>query len=237
VVGIGPSLDLGLTTLLTVCHNLGNKRHFSQILEFAPQPLKRRKLKLLADSTTIYQTQTDPPSATQPPGPPQLPSFGAGFRHLTTYPNIIAADKTRYIEMLDMDSSYQYLFLRPRRFGKSTFLQTLSSYYDKSLQEKFADTFAYLYIGQHPTEAASSLLVLCFDFSEIGSASLEETKQLFHDYINSVLRDFLATNSRFLNDFKENELLIEAQAQRSLTNVLVRYIFWPSCLFAKLDVM
>jgi len=55
------------------------------------------------------------------------------------------------------------MFLRPRRFGKSTFLQMLSSHYNKMLQPNFANNF---YIGKHPTEAASSLLILCFNTLE-----------------------------------------------------------------------
>jgi hypothetical protein len=121
------------------------------------------------------------------------------------------------------------MFLRPRRFGKSTFLQTLSSYYDKTLQPYFVDTFGCLYIGKHPTKAASSLLVLCFDFSRITvSTSLEEAKQSFHCHIYDVLSRFLRTNSRYLSKFDEGQLLNEANGACSLLKVLVRYLLWPS---------
>jgi len=66
-----------------------------------------------------------------PKYPNYLLSVGAGFPHLATYPHLIAADKTPYIEILDRKPKYQYSYLRPRRFGKSTFLQMLESYYDQ----------------------------------------------------------------------------------------------------------
>lgn len=177
-------------------------------------------------------------TASRPPPANHLPSGGAGFADLTTYPNIIAADKTRYIELLDAAPKYQYLFLRPRRFGKSTFLQTLSSYYDKRLQSKFDDIFGCLYIGKNPTEAASSLLVLCFDFSQITvTTSLEEAKESFHRVINNDLRDFLMNNQRCLLPFDADVLLDRASGDTSLRNVLVRYLHWPRRIFAKLDVV
>lgn len=84
------------------------------------------------------------------------------------------------------------MFLRPRRWGKSTFLQTLAQYYDKNNEPHFDALFGDLYIGQNPTQARTSLLVLCFDFSQISALdSFEETKTQFHDHLIRVLRAFL----------------------------------------------
>jgi len=153
--------------------------------------------------------------------PPLLPTCGAGFNHFTACPKIIAADKTQYIEALDKDSEYQYLFLRPRRCGKSTFLQTLASYYDKSMSGEFEDIFRDLYIGRNRTAAASSL-VLCFDFSRISVLnSTEFTVQLFNDNINETPRHFLVKNWNFLQPFDLEALLVKLNAAISLTKVLV----------------
>ena len=124
----------------------------------------------------------------KPDAPALLPTCGAGFGAFTGYPKIIAADKTQYIEELDKEPMYQYLFLRPRRFGKSTFLQTLSNYYDKSKAGQFEDTFCDFYIGKNRTTAASSLLVLCFDPSRmliLGTAGGMEAQ--FHTHIYTTL--------------------------------------------------
>ena len=182
VVSANPLLDLGLTPS-ALSATAGYKRSFSQMLESTPEPVKRRKLKKIANSETIYLTEpaiTDQLSA-------RLPSIGAGFMDLITYFNLIAADKTPYIEMLNAHEKYQYLFLWPRQFGKSVFLQTLASYYDKRLEANFDENFGCLYIGQHRTEATSKYLILCFDFSRIEVSDSDRMERSFHGYMHGVL--------------------------------------------------
>lgn len=181
---------------------------------------------LIYDSETIYKVEPDSGTASQPPSPTLLPPCGAGFKQLTTFPNVIAADKTKYIAELDRKSSYQYLFLRPRRFGKSTFLQMLSEYYDKTLGKDFAKTFGCLHIGKNRTNDASSLLVLCFDLSQIAVSSYQEAKDSFHRIINAVLRKFIMKNKQYLSHYDEDRLIDKADAGLSLSNVLVRCSLW-----------
>jgi len=222
-----------ILTPSTLSATAGYKRSFSQILESAPQPTKRRKLEKLPGSTTIYKTE---PAVDQPSA--RLPSIGAGFTDLTTYFNLIAADKTPYIEMLDAREKYQYLFLRPSRFGKSVFLQTLASYYDKRLEANFDQIFGGLYIGKHRTEAASKYLVLCFDFSRIEVLyDFDKMERSFHSYVHGVLSRFLTVNSKFLVEFDKDHELFETNAGKSLENVVVRNLLWPSRTPAKLDVI
>jgi len=133
-------------------------------------------------------------------------------------PGILAADKTMYIERLDKSQEYQYMFLRPRRWGKSTFLQMLANYYDKSKAWKFDDTFGQLYIGKHPTQCRSSLLVLLFDFSSIRTS--DEIDQSFNYQLNKSLREFLTSNAEFLK-YPNPEELIRDRATESLEAVLV----------------
>ena len=92
------------------------------------------------------------------------------FNRLVTKPNAIFADKTMYIAKFDQEEEYQYMFLRPRRWGN--FLQTLGSYYDKGNKDSFDEIFGQLYIGKHPTPYRSSLLCLLFDFSSISVIEL-----------------------------------------------------------------
>jgi hypothetical protein len=133
-------------------------------------------------------------------------------------PGILAADKTMYIEELDKSREYQYMFLRPPRWGRSTFLQMLADYYDKSKARKFDDTFGQLYIGKHPTPCRSSLLVLLFDFSSI--QTFDEIDQSFNDQLNESLREFLTSNGKLL-EYPNPEELIRDRATESLEAVLV----------------
>ncbi len=77
-------------------------------------------------------------------------------------------DRTRYIPILEGLGKY-LLLLRPRRFGKSMFLNTLAAYYDLNKKQEFAKLFAGLHIGRHPTTEANKYLILKFDFSGVSS--------------------------------------------------------------------
>ena len=54
-------------------------------------------------------------------------------------------DKTNYIPGLEDYNAP--IFLRPRRFGKSLFLNMLGLYYDINKKDKFEESFGELYIG------------------------------------------------------------------------------------------
>lgn len=59
-------------------------------------------------------------------------------------------DKTMYLPLLEEQANY-LIFIRPRRFGKSLFLDMLRSYCDLSQKEEFQRLFGGLWIGEHPT--------------------------------------------------------------------------------------
>jgi hypothetical protein len=151
---------------------------------------------------------------------PLLPGH-SNFDHLITTPGILAADKTMYIRELDKNPQYQYMFLRARRWGKSTFLQMLADYYDKNKAGRFEDTFGQLDIGKDPTPCRSSLLVLLFDFSPIRvSDRLEES---FHGTLNASLRKFLITNARFLGHPNPKDFIVHNDAADSIERVFVSF--------------
>jgi hypothetical protein len=149
-----------------------------------------------------------------------LPYTGTGFAGFINHPKTIGADKTAYIEKLDANPSYQCLFLRPRRFGKSTFLEILVNYYDKLTAHKFNDLFGDLYIGKNPTPAANSLLVLEFNFSEI--TVLDSMEKRFNEHINTTLGGFLSRYTKYLMPFKKGALIDRNDGAKSLKDVLVR---------------
>ena len=78
---------------------------------------------------------------------------------MTNFESIISdnyyyVDKTHYIALVE-DTSRFFFFVRPRRFGKSLFLNMLGIYYDINKQDKFEEIFGGLYIGKHPTPKIS----------------------------------------------------------------------------------
>ncbi|BBE30939.1 hypothetical protein OSSY52_10800 [Tepiditoga spiralis] len=116
--------------------------------------------------------------------------------------NFYYVDKTKYIEIIeDMPESYIF-FLRPRKFGKSLWLDTMSKYYDIKYSDKFDTIFKDLYIQKHPTSKKSSYHILEFNFSGLNTDSKEELK---FDFNAEVYRKI----SKFISNYKLNINLIE----------------------------
>ncbi len=103
-------------------------------------------------------------------------------------------DKTPFIPKLEPDElgvSYS-LFLRPRRFGKSTLLSTLEHYYDLDRKDQFDELFSGLWIHQHPTPERNRYLVLSLDFSKVSAdAGVDTLKQSFYSVVQSSVRMML----------------------------------------------
>ncbi|HRI70310.1 MAG TPA: AAA family ATPase, partial [Polyangium sp.] len=76
-------------------------------------------------------------------------------------------DKTPFIRRLEAADEKHVIFLRPRRFGKSTLISTLQNYYDILFADKFDERFGGLWIHQNPTPNRNKYLVLTLDFSPV----------------------------------------------------------------------
>lgn len=81
--------------------------------------------------------------------------------------DLLYIDKTRFIQTLEDLGIRHALLMRPRRFGKSLFLSTLETYYDRNEAESFDRYFAGTFIGAHPTTTQGQYAVLHIDFSGI----------------------------------------------------------------------
>ncbi len=83
-------------------------------------------------------------------------------------------DKTRFIEVLEQCGTRFPFIVRPRRFGKTLFTETLLAYYDKAEAPHFESNFKGTYIGSHRTPLASQFYVLKFTFAGLSTGSPEE---------------------------------------------------------------
>ena len=119
--------------------------------------------------------------------------------------NYVFVDKTKYVELLELDESYS-IFLRPRRMGKSLFVSILEYYYDILEQDKFESIFSKLYIGQHPTPGANAYRVLKMDFSGIDTQTEEATYKYFLETIKSTLNTFIGRYNILEPSITENIL-------------------------------
>ena len=91
-------------------------------------------------------------------------------------------DKTMFFER--MENAGNFLFLvRPRRFGKSLFLDMLETYYDINEKDNFQELFKSLYVADHPTPEQGEFQVLHLDFSMVGS-DLDNLYENFNRYLS-----------------------------------------------------
>jgi hypothetical protein len=161
-------------------------------------------------SYVIYQNRNDP--------------FFPADAQFTTFLHkrgAIVADKTGFIPLLEA-RPFRYMFLCPRRWGKSTFLNMLAAYYDIKTKDSFDDVFGKLDIGKAPTESRNSHLVLLFDFSTITpSGSREDVERRIFLNISRTLHDFLLKYGDVLGHPSPEEYITPGSVEDSLTSVLV----------------
>lgn len=112
---------------------------------------------------------------------------------MTNFESIISdnyyyVDKTRYIALIE-DTSRFFFFVRPRRFGKSLFLNMLGLYYDINKKDNFEEIFGGLSIGKNPTPYRNKYLVLTLNFSSV-AANMERLEETFNIYCKIVMDGF-----------------------------------------------
>ena len=101
-------------------------------------------------------------------------------------------DKTRFIETIEASAPFLFL-IRPHRFGKSLWLNTMMTYYDILEAPNFENYFGQTYIGQNPTGEKNSYLILSFNFSGV-NPELIDVKSSFEEHCSKCLNTF---NNRY----------------------------------------
>ena len=130
--------------------------------------------------------------------------------------NLAYVDKTEFIAE-SFANRFPFI-VRPRRFGKTLFTQTLQAYYDIAAAKDFERNFAGTYIGEHKTPLANTFRVIHFDFSGISPQNFES------DFADQVLSGFFDFCLRY--PFKSGESLLREKfdsAHRLLTAFVREY--------------
>ena len=124
------------------------------------------------------------------------------------------------------------VFLRPRRFGKSLWIQTLATYYDLRLAEEFEALFGGLDAGTEPTPHRNRYFVLQWNFSEVSArGSIDKIASRLHGYVNHQIEDFLIGYEGHL----PGPVRIEADATDTLRHLLARIRQTPFKLCLLID--
>ena len=99
-------------------------------------------------------------------------------------------DKSEYLAKMEARDSFVF-FVRPRRFGKSLFLDMLRLYYDRNEKTNFEKLFGGLWIGAHPTPNRNRYLMLALDFSQAGATGGRSLQECFDEYLSARFDAFL----------------------------------------------
>ncbi len=131
--------------------------------------------------------------------------------------NLYLVDKTMYFERMEQAGHFLFL-VRPRRFGKSLFLNMLEAYYDINEKDNFPELFKGLYVADHPTENRNRFQVLHLDFSLVGSR-LENLEDDFDRYCGGEVDSFIDSYKRFYEPQVVERVLNEKTAVGKLNQV------------------
>jgi hypothetical protein len=101
------------------------------------------------------------------------------------------ADKTPFLPVLE--AGYRHVvFLRPRRFGKSTLVSMLEHYYDLGRRDRWDALFGGLWVHEHPTGEQGGYLVLALDFSSVATDRGEDAlRRTFVEAVRGRVMTFL----------------------------------------------
>ncbi len=135
--------------------------------------------------------------------------------------NYYYLDKTHYIPQLEKVGKFLFL-IRPRRFGKSSLLTVLESYYDTARADQFDFFFRDTYIGQHPTSEKNAYLILKFNFSQI-SPQLEYVAESFEEHIETCFFRFTTRYAHLLGD-ELTTLLASRRSPQGKLELLLTYV-------------
>ncbi len=145
----------------------------------------------------------------------QFPYGIADFRRIRRE-GMVYVDRTAHIRDLETLGSV-LVFLRPRRFGKSLWAQTLATYYDLRYAESFDEIFGGLEIHREPTPLSNRYFVLQWNFSLITPrGSVDQIAESLRRHVRSQAELFLLDYAGFL----QAEIPSDAGVSEILTTLL-----------------
>lgn len=106
------------------------------------------------------------------------------------------ADKSSLIKELDSSSSFYPVLLRPRRFGKSTFVKMLKCFYDISYKDRYDEIFSGTDIFKENLASRNSYHVVDFDFSGVSG---DDKKSLVDSFIVALKKGISNFKQRYPN--------------------------------------
>ncbi|MBQ3616701.1 MAG: AAA family ATPase [Bacteroidales bacterium] len=110
--------------------------------------------------------------------------------------NSYYVDKTAFIPYFETAAKY-IMFLRPRRFGKTLFMNMLAAYYDVLEKDNYEQNFGGLDIYNHTTPNQGKYMILKFSFASVDSRK-ENVEDSFNFNVCENIRRFVSRYEQFL---------------------------------------
>ena len=133
-------------------------------------------------------------------------------------------DKSHIIKSLDSEAVSKYpVLLRPRRFGKSTFVQMLKCFYDISYKDRYEELFKGTAIYDEHLDSHNTYHVINFDFSGISGKKEDIILRSFIIAIESGITEFMVHYPDFVFNTSEEDKLTPSGYIRSFFNAYKKY--------------
>ncbi len=113
-------------------------------------------------------------------------------------------DKSLSIKYLDDNNQSWYpVLLRPRRFGKSTFVRMLKCFYDISYRDRYEELFSGTRIYDLNLPTHNSYHVINFDFSAVSTGNLNKLLSSFFVAVTAGIDDFCLRYPDFVFEYSD----------------------------------
>ncbi|MGN1393112.1 MAG: AAA family ATPase [Succinivibrionaceae bacterium] len=132
-------------------------------------------------------------------------------------------DKSSLIKELDINSSPYPVLLRPRRFGKSTFVHMLKCFYDISYKDRYEEIFSGTDIYKENLESHNTYHVLHFNFSSVSGDDKQSLIESFTVALTRGTSDFIDRYPDFVFKPSEIEKKNPSSFIKSFINAYVQY--------------
>jgi hypothetical protein len=168
--------------------------------------------------------------------------YGIGDYHALRTEGYLYVDRTGHIPKVE-GLGKSLLFLRPRRFGKTLWLRTLSCYYDLRYAGEHERLFGGLAIAGNETPLAHRYFVLEWDFSKVNPdpppRGVNAGVASRHERIGNEIHGYLRSSVKsFVSDFREHlpqAVDIEPDGFHTLNNLLAAIRQTPYKLYLLID--
>ena len=134
------------------------------------------------------------------------------------------ADKSAAIKELESKDMTNYpVLLRPRRFGKSTFIQMLKCFYDISYKDRYEEIFSGKAIYAENLASHNTYHVINFDFSKVNTQSSLAMLNSFFSAVTNGIDDFMIRYPDFVFDYSDFDKSDSVTLFNNFTSAYLKY--------------